>query len=254
MSHWTVQKCPAHSSQPPGHVGLLIGSNLSSPPLLQVLCQLTSLDSSLGPRSKEGQTLQEAQALSPHHLHAHRTPHLPHCLAQLPLPCLPPPCSSFLCHPRLCQLQEQLMEVVREITPWSSHQAPQPAIASQSLHQRPWCWVRLSSLSWSSSKESCIQLPEASFVRYHQLSGSSLSSPASCPPWVPGPARTNELEFCEARSWSCWSDAEEFKIRNEALSGSAMLQFSSFSSNIGEGRQTVQRLHSRSEPQQAKPQ
>ena len=69
--HWAVYKGPAHSPQPARHVGLLVSSNLSSPPLLQVLCQLTPLDSSPDPRSQEGQTLQEAQALSPHHLHTH---------------------------------------------------------------------------------------------------------------------------------------------------------------------------------------
>ena len=69
--HWAGDKCPANSPEPAIHVRLLVGGDLSPSPLLQVVCQLAPLDSSSDPRTQESQTLQEAQALGPHHLHTH---------------------------------------------------------------------------------------------------------------------------------------------------------------------------------------
>merc|ERR1712016_385175 len=54
------------------------------------------------------------------------------------------------------------MEVVGDLSPWASYQAPQPPHSLAVVAPKAKCWVRLASPSWSNYKESCVQLPMAS--------------------------------------------------------------------------------------------
>ena len=65
------------------------------------------------------------------------------------------------------------MEVVGDLSPWASYQAPQPPHSLAVVAPKAKCWVRLASPSWSNYKESCVQLPMASLIGCHQLYGSS---------------------------------------------------------------------------------